>query len=144
MARMPLPSQAVQTAAVDSLTKLTTALQTHPQWKPVTGSEPASPSHRTLFFLWDFASRTKYMLQELENIKEGKDVAHPEQLPKQEGVTDPLHRAEAIFADVVSRSAMVEKLVTTPAMLPMMGVEPVDFGDAVKKAAKEVNESLRR
>ena len=39
---------------------------------------------------------------------------------------------------------MIEKLVTTPAMLPMMGVEAVDFGDAVKKAAKEVNESLRR
>ena len=85
MARIPLPSQAVQSAASDSLTKLITALQSHPQWKPVTGSEQASPAHRTLFFLWDFASRTKYMLQELDNLKDGKDVAHPDQLPKQEG-----------------------------------------------------------
>lgn len=25
------------------------------------------------------------MLQELDNLKDGKDVAHPDQLPKQEG-----------------------------------------------------------
>jgi hypothetical protein len=37
---------------------------------------------------------------------------------------------------------MVEKLVSTPAMLTMMGVEPVDFGEEVKKAAKEVNRVL--
>jgi hypothetical protein len=38
---------------------------------------------------------------------------------------------------------MVEKLVTTPAMMSMMGVTPVDFGDDVKKAAKEVNKSFK-
>lgn len=38
---------------------------------------------------------------------------------------------------------MVEKLVTTPAVLPSMGVEAVDFGDDVKRAAKEVNVALK-
>ncbi|KAK0386315.1 hypothetical protein NLU13_6152 [Sarocladium strictum] len=141
MARHSLPSPDAQSSAIEKLTNFLTALESHPSWKPVSRNETATPSHRTLFFLWDFANRSRYILSELENIKEGKQVAHPEQIPKQEG--DPKQRAEACFADVVSRSVMVEKLVTTPAVLPSMGVEAVDFGDDVKRAAKEVNVALK-
>lgn len=85
MARVPLPTPAVQAAAEEKLTTLITALESHPSWKPVTGNEAATPAHRTLFFMWDFASRSRYILMELRTIAEGKEVAHPEQIPKQEG-----------------------------------------------------------
>jgi hypothetical protein len=85
MARVALPSSAVKTAATEKITALLSALESHPSWKPVSINETATPSHRTLFFLWDFANRSRYILSELDRIADGKEVAYPDQIPKQEG-----------------------------------------------------------
>jgi hypothetical protein len=49
------------------------ALTAHPEWKPPPNNQP------TLFYLWDFVMRSKYMLSEYDAIKAGGPLKHPRQ-----------------------------------------------------------------
>ena len=70
-----LPTPEAQADIVAKLTELIQALESHPAWTP------PSPNP-ALFHVWDFVSRSRYIMEELDNIKEGKQVKHPEQIPK--------------------------------------------------------------
>jgi hypothetical protein len=51
---------------------LNSAITAHPEWRAPPNPQP------TLFYLWDFVSRSKYMLSEYETIKSGRAVEKPQ------------------------------------------------------------------
>jgi hypothetical protein len=55
------------------LNELVNALRAHPQM------QPPNP-HPTLYHIWDFVMRTKYILSELDNIEAGRPVQYPAQI----------------------------------------------------------------
>lgn len=69
-----LPSTEARQDIIAKLTELVTALEAHPSWTP---PQP----HPGLFHVWDFVSRSRYIMTELDNIEAGRPVQHPEQIP---------------------------------------------------------------
>lgn len=77
MPASPLPPQEVRDDITVKLADLVRSLQSHPSFTP-----PEPP--RGLFHVWDFVNRSRYIMEELENIRLGKPLRHPEQIPKHE------------------------------------------------------------
>jgi hypothetical protein len=48
------------------------AIEAHDQFAP-------PDTHPTLYWVWDFVKRSKYMLSEYENIKNGRPLQYPDQ-----------------------------------------------------------------
>ncbi|KAM3069186.1 hypothetical protein ACMFMG_010706 [Clarireedia jacksonii] len=69
------------TARFDQLIE---ALETHPQWR---GPPNPNPS---LYFVWDFANRSKYMISEYDNIASGRPVQYPNQFRPAPGMSTSL------------------------------------------------------
>lgn len=63
-------------------------------------------------------------------------------IPENPEAKDNEQRARMSFADVVTRSITVDKIINDPKMLSMMGGETVDFGDEVKTRSKEVVDGI--
>jgi len=75
----PTPQQLTE---IDSrLGALLQAITSHPNW--------AGQSNPTLYNLWDFVSRSKYLLSEYDNVKAGRAVEHPEQFKRGAGMLLP-------------------------------------------------------
>lgn len=69
-----LPDPAVRETITARLAELVDAVLAHPQMQPPNRNP-------TLYHVWDFAMRTKYIVSELENVEAGRPVQYPEQLP---------------------------------------------------------------
>jgi len=114
------------------LEDLLDAITQHPQWK-----NPPN-QHPTLYHVWDFVMRSKYMLSEYENIKAGRPIQHPNQFPSGVGTGD--EAALKTFQDVCGRTMMLQLLVndTTGKTDLMTGNTgpPLNFGKRVKDAVK--------
>lgn len=66
-----LPSTAQREVLATKLAEFLTAIEAHPKWC-------TTNPDKGLFYIWDFVNRTKYMAEELDNIKDGKQLRHPE------------------------------------------------------------------
>lgn len=73
--RVPIPSAEIRAQIGTSLEALVRALEAHPLWTP-----PTPPPG--IFYVWDFANRSKYINSEIDNVLAGKDVKHPDQFSK--------------------------------------------------------------
>jgi hypothetical protein len=73
-----LPSPEARDEILGKMADLLKAIEAHPKWTPPS-LDPG------LFHVWDFVNRSRYIVEELDNIKEGKELKHPEQIPKNEG-----------------------------------------------------------
>ncbi|KZL70863.1 hypothetical protein CT0861_09732 [Colletotrichum tofieldiae] len=132
-----LPSPEVRATITEKLSDLIAALEAHPAWIP------PSP-HRGLFHIWDFVNRSRYIMTELDHIRDGEPVQHPEQIPQQKsGRTGPDAAAES-FADVCGRSVTVNEMVSNPRLLTMMGLPQVDYGSDITAKAQAVVDAIGR
>jgi len=73
---LPLPSPENREEIASKLSELIAAIEAHPAWTP---PQP----HKGLYRIWDFTQRTKYVVEELYNIRDGRPILHPEQIPNQ-------------------------------------------------------------
>jgi hypothetical protein len=72
----PLPNPEIRANITAKLTDLITAIEAHPAWIP---PQP----HKGLFHVWDFVNRSRYIMTELDNIRDGRPLTYPDQIPKQ-------------------------------------------------------------
>lgn len=70
-----LPSPADRERILQCLTELVQAFAAHPKMQP-------PYPNRTLFHMWDFTQRTRYIVSELDTIVAGQPLKHPEQIPE--------------------------------------------------------------
>ena len=68
-----LPSAEAQKRITDRLSDLVSAIEAHPQFK-------TPQPHRSLYYIWDFVQRSRYVMTELDNIAAGRPLQYPEQL----------------------------------------------------------------
>ncbi|KAK1595261.1 uncharacterized protein LY79DRAFT_668061 [Colletotrichum navitas] len=130
-----LPPPELRAAITEKLSELIAALEAHPAWIP------PNP-HRGLFHVWDFVSRSRYIMTELDHIRDGEPVQHPEQIPRQKkGRTGPEAAAES-FSDVCGRSVAVNEMVSNPRLLTMMGLPQVDYGSGIVAKAQAVVDAI--
>merc|ERR1712093_949598 len=102
----PTPQQFTE---IDSrLGALLQAITSHPNW--------AGQSNPTLYNLWDFVSRSKYLLSEYDNGEA---------------------KALEIFQDVCARTMMVQMMVEGGGG-PVPGGQRMDYGEGVKTAVREL------
>ncbi|KAF4867510.1 hypothetical protein CGCSCA1_v013310 [Colletotrichum siamense] len=73
-----LPSPEVRATIIERLSELIIAIEAHPAWNP-------ENPHRGLFHVWDFVSRSRYIMTELDHIRDGEPVQYPEQIRQQSG-----------------------------------------------------------
>ncbi|KAL2020355.1 hypothetical protein VTK56DRAFT_8484 [Thermocarpiscus australiensis] len=134
-----LPDPQARLTASTRLTALIDELASHPQMRPPT-------VHPTLYHVWDFANRTRYMLSELDTIAAGRPVQHPEQIPgyQPSGTPNPAKTKE-LLADLIGRSMMVDMILNNSAMAGMMGLslEPGLVSDELKAKAAAAVEAVR-
>ncbi|KAE9567664.1 hypothetical protein K4K49_010186 [Colletotrichum sp. SAR 10_70] len=132
-----LPSPEVRATIIERLSELIIAIEAHPAWNP-------ENPHRGLFHVWDFVSRSRYIMTELDHIRDGEPVQYPEQIRQQSGLsTGPAAAAES-FADVCGRAVTVNELVSTPRLLTMMGLPQVDYGSDVTSKSQAVVEVVNQ
>ncbi|TQN73537.1 hypothetical protein CSHISOI_01956 [Colletotrichum shisoi] len=132
-----LPSPTVRVKIVEKLSDLITAIEAHPAWIP------PNP-HRGLFHIWDFVNRSRYIMTELDHIRDGEPVQYPDQIPQQKsGRTGPNAAAES-FADVCGRCVTVNEMVSNPKLLTMMGLPQVDYGSNIIAKAQAVVDIISR
>jgi predicted transcriptional regulator len=74
---VPVPDESARADITARLDSLASALEQHPQWTP------PNP-HPALLQLWDFVKRSHYIMTELENIRTGRPLKHPDQIPPHE------------------------------------------------------------
>ncbi|KAI9648678.1 hypothetical protein NHQ30_003316 [Ciborinia camelliae] len=110
--------------------KVIEALESHPLW---------DEKHPSIYFLWDFVQRGKYMLSEYDNVLTGSPLQHPDQFrpaPRGSGEDSALK----VFQEVCGRTLMLKMIVTdtTGRMTRMTGNSgpPIDYGDNVKQAVE--------
>ncbi|KFZ17706.1 hypothetical protein V502_04439 [Pseudogymnoascus sp. VKM F-4520 (FW-2644)] len=105
--------------------ELIQAIENHELWVPPTPNQ-------TLYHVWDFLSRSKYMLSEFDNIEAGRALAHPNQF-----------RPAPVYEDVVGRNFMAQMMITDTtgktAMMTGSSAPPVDFGNDAKEKARSLN-----
>ncbi|KAK1769820.1 hypothetical protein QBC33DRAFT_529226 [Phialemonium atrogriseum] len=132
-----LPSPADRDRIAKCLAELVQAIQAHPQM------QPPNP-HRTLFHLWDFVQRTRYIVSELDNIEAGRPLRHPEQIPEyRNGAAPGPQTALKCMSDVTTRSQTLHMMIMDPSiMLPIMGLACVDYGDEIKEKSKALVDCL--
>lgn len=71
---VPIPMGAAREDIAFRLQTLVNTIEAHDAWTP------PSP-HPGLFQLWDFVKKSHYIMTELENIRAGREVQHPDQIP---------------------------------------------------------------
>ncbi|KAG5752010.1 hypothetical protein H9Q69_002315 [Fusarium xylarioides] len=118
------------------LADLITAIESHSQWTPPNVD-------RGLFHVWDFVKRSHYIMTELDNIAAGRQVQHPEQIPKNEGVASGPEAALASYTDVCTRTITINEMIQNPRMLVMLGLSNVDFGSAIQEKSAAVKEAIK-
>ena len=131
-----IPSAAAREPILASLDALLLAIQAHPNWPPAGSSTPPNPS---LFHVWDFVGRSRYILSELDNIREGRPLRHPEQVP---GAGAGEQAAAQAYQDVRARATMIDAMVQNPQKLVMLGMSQIDFGEEVRQKSKAVNDAM--
>lgn len=77
---VPIPMGAAREDIAARLLLLTGAIEAHELWTP-----PAP--HPGLFQVWDFVKKSHYIMTELENIRAGRDVLYPDQVPPKDAGT---------------------------------------------------------
>ena len=75
---MPIPDPETQANLVAKLDDFAKAIESHKDWTP-------PKPHPALFHTWDFVKRSHYIMTEIENIRQGKELQYPGQIPAQEG-----------------------------------------------------------
>jgi hypothetical protein len=70
-----VPSTEDQSVLVTKLKDLIKAIESEPAWTP-------PKPHAGLLHVWDFVQRTHYMMLNVENIRTGAPIEHPEAIPK--------------------------------------------------------------
>ncbi|RFU24147.1 hypothetical protein B7463_g12189, partial [Scytalidium lignicola] len=129
MPRTPVPTDKQRADVEAAFQAVIDAIEEHEAWTP------PNP-HKTLFYVWDFANRSKYMISEYENIKDGKPLQHPEQFRPAPGKGE--QAAAKVFADSCARTMMVQTLVNDKsgktAMMTGQSGAPVEFTQKIKDA----------
>ncbi|KAF7934511.1 hypothetical protein BELL_0311g00090 [Botrytis elliptica] len=129
----PVPAQ-LRDDIKTRLEKVIEELEAHPSWS----SHKPSPS---LFFLWDFVKRGRYMLLEYDNILNGRPLQHVDQFSTGPPGTGE-NAALKVFQEVCARTLMLKMIVTdtTGRLKMMMGSAgpSVDFGENVRQAVREL------
>ncbi|KAI9167504.1 hypothetical protein HJFPF1_03632 [Paramyrothecium foliicola] len=134
-----LPPTAVRETILSDFDSLIRALESHPSW-PASGS--TAPPHPSLYHVWDFVNRSRYIMTEIDNIRDGKPLRHPEQVPSNGGAASGEQAAAQSFDDVCSRAVMMDSMVQNPQMLTMLGLSQIDFGQDMRKASKAASDAL--
>ncbi|PMD13798.1 hypothetical protein NA56DRAFT_651452 [Hyaloscypha hepaticicola] len=132
----PRPPTEQQRAAVNaSLDELLNAITAHPEWRAPPNPQP------TLFYLWDFVNRSKYMLSEYETIKDGRAVEKPQNFTGSVGKGEKA--AVSVFSKVCSRTFMVDMMVndTSGKTAMITGGPRIDFGKRIKDAVKALQDA---
>jgi len=127
-----IPPPQVRATIASKLADFVAAIETHPKWN-------LEQPDRGVFYVWDFVNRTKYMLSEVDTLREGREPQHADQIKSAaRGQT----AAEELFADVVTRSITIDQMVNGPAfMLSMMGLD-VDITPEMKSKSRAVKDVL--
>ncbi|KAF9875618.1 hypothetical protein CkaCkLH20_06999 [Colletotrichum karsti] len=132
-----LPSPEARANITERLSDLIRAIEAHPAW------DPENP-HRGLFHVWDFVNRSRYIMTELDHIRDGEPVQYPEQIRQQSGPTTGPAAAAESFSDVCGRAATVNEMVGSPRSLTMMGLPQVDYGSDVTAKSQAVVEAIEQ
>ena len=126
-----MPENATQNyaALLTQLQGLINALVVHPaSQRACRAAPPNSPppleEQNKVFFIWDFCSRSRHMLLQIDPELKGKED-------------------QEVFKDVVGRCFFTEILIndTTGKLAMMTGERPgqnIDFGDEVREASKNI------
>ncbi|KAM7199061.1 hypothetical protein V8F20_005879 [Naviculisporaceae sp. PSN 640] len=132
-----LPSPEIRAGINTAIENFIQAVLAHPEMQ-----QPGR--HPTLWHVWDFTMRTKYILSELDNIEAGRAVQYPQQIPDYEFSATPApEKIREHMEDVFTRSLTIKFMVTDPpARLMMMGLLPIDFGDNIKGKAEAMVDSF--
>ncbi|KAK0368991.1 hypothetical protein CLIM01_13648 [Colletotrichum limetticola] len=77
MSSLSLPSPEHRAKIIEKFTELIDAIEAHPAWSP------PNP-HKGLFHVWDYVNRSRYIMTELDHIRDGEPVRYPEQIPQQD------------------------------------------------------------
>ncbi|KAF6842661.1 hypothetical protein CMUS01_02853 [Colletotrichum musicola] len=134
-----LPSPEVRANITARLSDLLSAIEAHPAWNP-------ENPHRGLFHIWDFVNRSRYIMTELDHIRDGKPVRYPEQIAQRSGIpgrSGPAAAADS-FSDVCGRAVTVNEMLSSPRNLTMMGLPQVDYGSDVPAKAQAVVEAVKQ
>lgn len=132
---VPIPLGAAREDIASRLKLLMGTIEEHELWTP------PSP-HPGLFQLWDFVNKSHYIVTELENICEGREVQHPDQLPPNDGANDNTERARMAFTDVLTRTITINKIVNHPTMMNIPGQPAIDFGNDIKLKSQAVQDAI--
>ncbi|OBT83873.1 hypothetical protein VE02_06132 [Pseudogymnoascus sp. 03VT05] len=123
----PAPTPEKRAAMEQKLGELIQAIESHELWTPPTPNQ-------TLYHVWDFLKRSKYMLSEFDNIEAGRALTHPNQFRPAPG---------EVYDDVVGRIMMAQMMITDTtgktAMLTGSSGPPVDFGSDAKEKVRSLN-----
>jgi len=135
---MSLPDASRRAAIESSVGELVAAIEHHAQRTPPT-------PNRTLYFVWDFVQRTKYMFAEVDNIQNSRPLQHPEQFRPAPG-SGP-QAAVKVFDDACGRCQLVNLLVTdtsgkTAMMTGQAPGEIVDFGAEARACCGRVLDAV--
>ncbi|OHE92764.1 hypothetical protein CORC01_11914 [Colletotrichum orchidophilum] len=135
-----LPSPEYRAKIIDKFSELIEAIEAHPAWNP------PNP-HKGLFHVWDYVNRSRYIMTELDHIRDGEPVQYPEQIPQQDigvpGRSGPDAATEA-FIDVCGRSATINKMIANPKLLTMIGLPQVDYGKDIVSRSQAVVDVLKK
>ncbi|KAI6778846.1 uncharacterized protein J7T54_002676 [Emericellopsis cladophorae] len=130
-----VPSTEDQALLTSKLKDLIKAIESEP------GFTPPTP-HAGLLHVWDFVQRSHYMMLNLENIRTGAPIEHPQAIPKNDNAKDNAEKAQITFTDVITRSMTIDKLINSPAMLSMMGGSPATFSQDTKDKSQAVLDTI--
>ncbi|KFX90349.1 hypothetical protein O988_04198 [Pseudogymnoascus sp. VKM F-3808] len=127
------PTPEKRAAMEQKLGELIQAIENHELWTPPTPNQ-------TLYHVWDFLNRSKYMLSEFDNIEAGRPLTHPNQFRPAPGTGAAA--AKRVYDDVVGRNMMAQMMVTdTTGKTAMLtgGSGAVDFGSDAKEKVRALN-----
>ncbi len=77
-AEKSLPSVEIRNTVIEKVEALITAIEAHAQWTP-------PKPHQSLYHVWDFVQRTRYMATELDKIQAGQPLLYPQAMPAASG-----------------------------------------------------------
>ncbi|KAK0711541.1 hypothetical protein B0H67DRAFT_555504 [Lasiosphaeris hirsuta] len=133
-----LPDISIRKEIEARLEDLAGAITSHPKMQ-------APNRHPTMFHMWDFVMRTKYIVSELDNVEAGRPIRFPEQIVDYRPTAPQPDKAREFMRDVFTRSSTANLMVNEEKqsmMLMMMGLSPIDFGDEVKAKSKAVMDAF--
>ncbi|EHK17077.1 uncharacterized protein TRIVIDRAFT_216900 [Trichoderma virens Gv29-8] len=129
----PVPSPEVRAAIAAKLDALIQAVETNPHFS-------RSSSSGGLYHVWDFAQRTKYMLSEIDGIRqEGYQFKHAGQIKITKRGEDA---AKELYMDTFTRSITLDQLVSGPPLMRTMMGMAGEISPEIQAAAKAVVEAF--